>query len=69
MANCWERGVPLPFHLCCFNFRVGLVVCVPFPFGVWDRMWNSIGSVPEHCLLICYSLMNQVLYSIFVLTG
>ena len=21
---------------------------VPFPTGVWDRMWNSIVSVPNH---------------------
>ena len=26
-------------------------MCVPFPFGVGDRMWNSIISVPELCLL------------------
>ena len=24
-----------------------LVVCVPFPFGVWDRVWNTIVSVPD----------------------
>ena len=26
------------------------IVClfVPFPTGVWDRMWNSIVSVPDH---------------------
>ena len=29
-----------------------LIVCVIFPFGVWDRMWNSIGSVHDHCLFI-----------------
>ena len=45
----WERGVPLAFHLCYFYFSV-LVVCVPFPFGVWGRVWNSIVSVPDHCL-------------------
>ena len=27
-----------------------LIVCAPFPFGVWGRMWNSIVSVPDHCL-------------------
>ena len=28
------------------------VVRVPFPFGVWGRMWNLIVSVPDHCLFI-----------------
>ena len=27
-------------------------VCVPFPFGVWGRMWISLVSVPDHCLFI-----------------
>ena len=27
-----------------------LIICVPFPFGVWDMTWNSIVSVPDHCL-------------------
>ena len=26
----------------------------PFPFGVWGRMWNSIVSVPDHCLVIYF---------------
>ena len=34
-----------------FIFSAILVVRVPFPFGVWGRMWNSIVSVPDHCLL------------------
>ena len=34
MAICWERAVPLAFHLCCFYFSVVLAVRVPFPFGV-----------------------------------
>ena len=21
---------------------------VPFPYGVWERMWNSIVPVPDH---------------------
>ena len=29
-----------------------LIVYVLFPFGVWDRMWNSIVSVPDNCLFI-----------------
>ena len=26
-----------------------LIVCVLFPFCVWDRMWNSIVSIPDQC--------------------
>ena len=52
MAICWEKAVLLAFHLCCFNCSAVLVVCVPFPFGVWGRMWNLIVLVPDHCLFI-----------------
>ena len=31
-----------------------LIVCVPFLFGVWDRMWNSIVSVFDHCRFIYF---------------
>ena len=51
MAICWERAVPLAFHLCCFYFSAVLVVRVPFPLGVWGRVWNSIVSVRNHCFL------------------
>ena len=46
------KAVPLAFHLCCFYFNAILVVCVPFPFGVWGSVWNLIVLVPDHCLLI-----------------
>ena len=52
MAICWERALPLAFHLCCFI--AVLAVCVPFPFGVWGRLWNSIVSVPNHSLFIYF---------------
>ena len=29
-----------------------LIVCVPFSFGVWSGMWNSIVLVPDLCLFI-----------------
>ena len=51
MVICWERAVPLAFHLCCFYFSDGLVVRVLFPFGVWGRVWNSIISVPISAFL------------------
>ena len=55
MTICWERAVPLAFHLCCFYFSAVLIVCVPFPFDSWGRMWKSIVSVPDHCLFIYFS--------------
>ena len=32
-----------------------LIVRIPFLYGVWVRMWNSIISVPGHCLFIYFS--------------
>ena len=61
MAICWERAVPLAFHLCCFYFSVVLIVGFPFPFDVeFDcigsrLMWNSIVTVPDHCLFIYFT--------------
>ena len=52
MAFCWERAVPLAFYV--FFFLV-LVLRVLFPFGVWDKMSNSIVSVPDHCFCIYVS--------------
>ena len=34
-----------------------LIVCVPFLFGVWGRLWNSIVSVPNHFLFINFDLV------------
>ena len=31
------------------------IICVPFLFGVSGRMWNSMASVPDHCLFSIYS--------------
>ena len=44
-----------------FIFSAVLVVRVPFPLGVWGRVWNSIVSVPDHYLFI-YLLEFQCLY-------
>ena len=54
MAICWEKSVPLTFHLYCFDFSAVLIVGVPFPFGVEVMMWNLIVSVPDHCLFIYF---------------
>ena len=32
---------------------------VPFPFGVKDRMWNLIVSVPDHCLFIYFEIFKH----------
>ena len=60
VANCWERAVPLAFHFCCFHFSAVLMVGVSFPFGVKGWAWNSIVSVPDHCIL---SALNWILES------
>ena len=47
---------PLLFTGAVFIFSAVLIVGVPFPFSVKGRMWNSIVSVPDHCLfsmLLC----------------
>ena len=64
MAICLERAIPLAFHLCCLYFRVVSIVGVTVPFGVYDRMWNSIVSIPDHCLFI-YVLLKDIKLTIF----
>ena len=46
----------LLFTCVVFIFSAVLVVRVPFIFGVWDRVWNSIVSVPDHCLFIYFAV-------------
>ena len=67
MAICWERAVPLAFHLCCFYFCAVFVVRVPFPFDVWGRVWNSIVSVPDHCLFIFFDRMRNSIVSVILI--
>ena len=55
-----ERAVPLAFRLCCFYFSDVLVVDVPFPFCVKGGFWNSIVSVPDHCLFIYFELNSHI---------
>ena len=43
----------LPWLSTCAVFIVG----APSPFGVQGRMWNSIVSVPDHCLFIYFTYM------------
>ena len=48
MGVCCKSAVLLAFRLCYRTFLIVLIVCVVFPFCVWDRMCNSIVSVPDH---------------------
>ena len=34
-------------------------VCVPFPYGISGRMWNSIASAPDHCLFMYYEKIRD----------
>ena len=56
MVICWE--CPLGVSLV-FIFSAVFVVRVPFPFGIWGRVWNSIVSVPDHCLLSSLNFKNK----------
>ena len=49
------------FRLCCLTLCC-LGFLVPFPHGVWGRKWNSIVSVPDHCLLIYFDLSHSYKY-------
>ena len=64
MAICWERAVPLAFHLCCFYFSAVLIVGVSFPFGIYGSMLNSIVSVPDHCPFIYFKCGNLLVLSL-----
>ena len=48
---CWKRADILGIRLGCFFLYAVLIISIPFPYGVWGRMWNSIVSVPDHYLL------------------
>ena len=55
LFNCGHllgKSCPLAFSLVLFYFSAVLIVGVPFPYGVQDRMWNPIVSAPDHCLFI-----------------
>ena len=41
-----------------FKNGPGSIVCIPFPYGVWGLMWNSIVSVPYHRLFICFPKLH-----------
>ena len=43
-----------------------LVVRVPFPFGVWGSVWNSVVSVPDHFIYRAFTVRKWVIV-LFVL--
>ena len=46
-----QRSTLLAYSTCvAYFFGAVLLVSVPFPFGVCGGQWNSIVSVPGHCL-------------------
>ena len=53
MTICWERAVPW-LATCSGLLYAVWIVCIPFPFGDWGMMLNSIVSVPDHCLFIYF---------------
>ena len=36
-------------------FNAVFIVCVPFPFGVLERMRNWIVSLPDYCFFIYFT--------------
>ena len=61
MVICWERAVPLAFHLWWFYFSAVLTVGVPFPFGV---EFDCIGSwsLPFYLLCSCAGRFESYLF-------
>ena len=55
---CWERADLLASRLCCFTL-CRLDFCVPFPYGVWGRKWNSI----YRFLIIAFSSTSHLFFS------
>ena len=62
-----ESVVLLDFRLCRSLLHAILGVSVSFLFGVWDRMWNSIVSVPDHCLFIFFDLVSETKHELNVI--
>ena len=57
MAICWERVVPFSFPLVLFLFYA---VSILLPVGCLGAIWNSIVSVPDHCLFIYLGLLLSI---------
>ena len=51
VAICWERAVPLAFHLCCFSFLVPSQLYVSFSNLVF---WAGCGIVLYRFLIVAF---------------
>ena len=49
---CWERADLLAFRLCCVFFMPSWLFVFLSRVISWEVFWNSIVSVPDHCLFI-----------------
>ena len=49
---------------CAILLYAVFIFCVPFLYGVWGKKWNSIVSVPDHCLFIFF-FDSQLLFWVF----
>ena len=65
MASCPSAVKELTTWLPAFAVLLYTVlnVCVPFQFGVLAKMWNSIVSVPGHCLFIYFNMTENCVYN------
>ena len=61
MNICWERANSWLPTFAVLLYAI-LIVCVPFPYGVWGRRWNFIVLVPDHCLFPI-STFQETLFS------
>ena len=59
MAICWQTAVVLALLSAYVVLLYAvLIICVPFPLGVWSRMWNSIISVPAQAFTSPFKTLN-----------
>ena len=56
----WKKICPSLFTCVVFIFSAVIVVRVPFPFGVWGRVWILIVLVPDHCPLFLTVNMTEL---------
>ena len=56
----WTSGQELTSWLSACDVLIYAVLsfCVPFPYDVCRRKWNSIVSVPEHCPFIYFDVLT-----------
>ena len=65
----WHPGIFLQLvsWLNFIAFLSSFLCRLPFPYGVWGRMWNSFVSVPDHCLFIFF-IWYALFYLIWIIS-